>query len=256
MKKLLAIAIVSLCAPFGAHAAEQVVQLFACELQDGKTMENVWALADSFREGMASLESSDEGAGAFLWTSFRGATPYDYIMGFTNSSLVDMTAGLSSYYSSGIGAGLDAQFQATGNCISGIMFSEQIKNGVIGNTGDRQPDAMVEAFGCTLNKGADMDDVEDAAEYFVEQVEDLNSEATNTYEAYLWTPYRGGTGQIDFMWVGNYADPTTWAQGETDYYESKQGQAADARFNKISTCGSSLWTGYWITPPAGGPAAQ
>lgn len=256
MKKLLATTIFALCAPFGAHAAEQVAQLFACKLQDGKTMENVWALADAFREGMSSLESSDEGSAAFLWTSFRGATPYDYIMGFTNSSLNEMVSGLSRYYSSGIGAGLDAQFGATGDCISAIMFSEQIKNGVIGNTGDRELDAVVETFGCTINKGSDMGDINDAAEYWLEQVAELNSEATNKYEAYLWTPYRGGTGEIDFMWVGNYPDHVAWAQGESDYYASKQGKAADARFNKISKCGSSLWNGYWIMPPAGGPAAQ
>jgi len=257
MKKLIAAAFLTICIPLASHAQEPAaVQLFACKLQPGKTMANVWALADAFNAGMAKLENTDEGAAAFLWTSFRGATPYDYIMGFVNSSLKDMVTGLSSYYSSGIGAALDAQFVATGDCISGIMFSEQIKNGVIGNTGDHELDAVVETFGCTINSGSDMDDINAASQYWLEQVKAINSEATNKYEAYLWTPYRGGTGEIDFMWVGNYPDYATWAQGETDYYASKQGQAAEERFAKVSTCGSALWNGYWITPPTGGPSAQ
>lgn len=260
MRKIAAVAILVLCAPFGVQAQEQaaepaVIQLFACKLQDGKTMENVWGLADAFRNGINSLESNDEGAAAFLWTSFRGATPYDYIMGFVNSNLKSMVEALSNYYSSGVGAGLDAQFGATGDCISAIVFSEQIKNGDIGNTGDHELDAVVETFGCTINQGSDMDDIRSASQFWLEQVMALNSAATNGYEAYLWTPYRGGTGQSDFMWVGNYRDYAAWAQGDTEYYASKQGQAADARFNKVSTCGSALWNGYWIVPPAAGPSA-
>ena len=256
MKKLFVITMLGICSAFSVQAQEQqVVQLFACTLQDGKTIDDVWSLVDNFRVGISSLENTDEGSGSFLWTSFRGATPYDYILGFTNSSLNDMVAGLDSYYSSGVGAPLDAQFAATGDCMSVISFSEQIRNGTIGNTGDRELDAVVELFACTINEGSDMGDIDDATEYWLEQVSDLDSEATNQYEAYIWTPYRGGTGQADFLWVGNYPDLATWAQGETDYNSSKQGQNAEARFAKVSTCNSSLWMGYWIIPPTGGPSA-
>ena len=135
MRKIFAIAILTVCTAFSVQAqAQQALQLFACTLQDGKTIDDVWALADAFREGTTSLENTDEASTSFLWTPFRGASPYDYIMGFMNSNLIDMVGALSTYYSSGIGAGLDDQFGATGDCISAIMFSEQIKNGVIGNS--------------------------------------------------------------------------------------------------------------------------
>ncbi|MDH3641236.1 MAG: hypothetical protein OES38_04025, partial [Gammaproteobacteria bacterium] len=108
----------------------------------------------------------------------------------------------------------------------------------------------------TINKGSDMDDIDDAVDYWRGQVEKLNSPAANQFEGYQWTPYRGGTGDIDFMFVGNYPDAATWAQGETDYMGSKEGQAADERLQKVSTCNSSMWTGYWIVPPAAGPTAE
>jgi hypothetical protein len=117
---------------------------------------------------------------------------------------------------------------------------------------DRELDAVVETFGCTINEGSDKGDIDDAVDFWNKQVADLNSDALNSYEAYLWTPYRGGTGPMDFMWVGNYQDLATWAQGETDYNASEQGQAAEARFAQVSTCGSALWNGYWIVPPAAG----
>lgn len=256
MKKLVTATILALCAS-GAYAQDtQPIQIFACKLNHGKTMSNVMALAEAYRSAWPMLNNRDEGAGAFVWTSFREASPYDYIVGFINSSLKDMVAGLQNYYGSGLGAGLDARFTDTGDCISAIVFSEQIKDGVIGQTADDQPDAVVETFSCNFNDDADMDDVVAAEEYWRNQVADLNSDAVNKFEAYRWTPYRGGTGQADFMWVGNYPDLDTWALGEEAYQASKQGQAADERLQKVSTCISGLWAGYWIVPPAAGPTAE
>ena len=247
----------AVCAAAGVHAQEaQPIQVFACELKDGQTMDNVMSLAEAYRAAWPMMDVADEGSGAFLWTSFREGTPYDYIVGFINSSLVDLTNSLESYYGSGLGAGLDAQFQATGDCVSAVVFSEQIKNGNIGQTADDQPDAMVETFACTLNEGSDIDDVIAAEDYWRGRVEALNSPAVNQFEAYRWTHYRGGTGQSDFTWVGNYPDMATWAQGETDWLGSKEGQAADERIARVSTCVTGLWLGYWIVPPAVGPTAQ
>jgi hypothetical protein len=214
------------------------------------------ALADAYRTAWPAFDSPDEGAGAFVWTSFREGSDYDYIIGFINTSMSDMVASLQNYYGSGLGVGLDAQFGALGECDSAIVFSEQIKDGTIGQTGDDQIDAVVETFACNFKDGSDMEDVEAAEEYWRGQLSDLNSAAVNKFEAYRWTPYRGGNGQVDFMWVGNYPDLATWAQGEEDYMGSKQGQAADERIQKVSTCVSGVWGGYWIVPPAVGPTAE
>lgn len=257
MKRIFAVVALTICACSGVQAQEgQPIQLFACELNEGKTIDNVMALADAYRAAWPMMNISDEGSGAFVWTSFREATPYDYIVGFINSSLEDMSDSLQSYYGSGLGEGLDAQFIETGDCVSGIVFSEQIRNGTIGQTGDDQADAFVGAFSCTINEGSDMDDVIAAEEYWRGRVDALNSPAVNQYEAYRWTNYRGGTGESDFTWVGNYPDMATWASGESDWLGSSEGQAADARIERVTTCGSSLWLGYWIVPPTAGPTAE
>jgi hypothetical protein len=256
LRKLLSITVLALYAATGAYAQDsQATQVFACKLKEGQTVENVMSLAEAYRAAWPSMNQEDQGAGAFVWTAFREGTPYDYILGFLNSSLPDMAAGLASYYDSGVGAGLDAQFGETGDCDSAIVLSEQVRNGVIGNTGDAEADALVEAFSCKINPGADMDDVKAATAFWNKQVAALDSKAVNQYEAYLWTVLRGGNGQADFMWVGNYPDFATWAQGSADYVTSKQGQAAQARFDKVTTCVSGLWSGFWIVPPAAGPTA-
>jgi len=41
----------------------------------------------------------------------------------------------------------------------------------------------------------------------------------------------------------------SFGRGMRDYMNAKEGQAADARFEKISTCRSGLWQGYWLLYP-------
>lgn len=258
MKRLLTTIVFLTFAASGAAAQDaQVVQAFACKLHDGKTMSNVMALADSYREAWPAMGIKDPGGGAFVWTPFREGSPYDYIVGFTNTDLNAMVAGLTSYYGSGRGAGLDAEFAATGECDSLIAFSEQIRQG--GGVPDRagdQPDAIVEVFSCKLNPGSDMGDIAAAEDFWRKQLVSLDSAALKNFEAFRWTPHRGGNGTADFLWVGNSPDLATWAQGETDYLGSKQGQAAEARFAKTSTCVNGLWNGYWIVAPTTGPTAD
>jgi hypothetical protein len=241
----------------GAYAQDsQIVQAFACNLEDGKTNADVMALADAYRKAWPEMNQQDPMAGAFVWTSFREGSPYDYIVGFLNSDQKTMVAGLESYYASG-GAELDAQFAATGDCDATIMFTEQIRDGggVPDVAGDG-PDAVVETFSCKLNPGSDFGDIEAAEAYWRKQLTEIGSEGHKNFEAFRWTPYRGGTGQSDFFWVGNSPDLATWAQGEMDYLGSKQGQAAEARFAKSSTCVSGMWSGYWIVAPTAGPTAE
>ncbi len=95
-----------------------------------------------------------------------------------------------------------------------------------------------------------------ASDFLNKQIDAIGSAALSQYESYMWTPYRGGTGNWDFLWVGNHSNLSTWAQADTDYYGSKEGQAAEERFQKISTCTNSMWGGYWIVPPAEGPTAE
>ena len=258
MKRLLTLAVLSIFAASTAFAQEsQVVQVFACKLRDGKTMANVTSLADSFREAWPAMNDKDPGAGAFVWTPFREGSPYDYVFGFINTDQKTMVAGLNGYYESGRGAGLDAQFVETGDCDSVIVFSEEIRTG--GGIPDKQgnqPDAVVELFSCTINQGFGMADIRAANDFWRKQLAELGSAALSKYEAFLWTPHRGGTGRSDFLWVGNTPDLASWAQGDIDYLGSKQGQAADARFTKVSKCVSSMWAGSWIVAPKAGPTAE
>ncbi len=234
-----------------AQEASGVLQLFACNLAPGKTYENVWSTLEMTRQNVdRSAPGYDPGFGIFIWTPFRQATGYDYIWGILNTELGVMAAGARNYVESGNAALMGPRYAALGSCDATVVFFDQLTQGEVGSGEDRVADAAVETFSCTLREGSDLDDVIEASAFWQKQVEKINSPALNRYRGSLLRLFRGGTGEADFGWVGNYPDWESFAQGFDDYIGSKEGQAADARFNAVSRCRSALWNGYWIIEPA------
>jgi hypothetical protein len=251
MKKLL-IALI-LCVGAGtAYAQQGVLQIFACNAAEGKNADNVWSTLETLASlAKANREELEPGFGIFLWTRYRGYSAYDFIFGVTNSDLASMAETSNTYVTSGNAAFMGPRFEDLGDCDSSIVFTEQLAEGVVG-TGDddRQLDAFVETFTCSINEGSDMDDVRSAAKFWQEQIAKIDSPELNKYEAFLLTPFRGTRPGLDFAWLGTSPDLTSMAAGATAYYGSKEGQAADERLQKVSTCQNALWAGYWLLTPA------
>jgi hypothetical protein len=253
MKKA-ALLLCSLLGCTGLGAAEQPLvlspdagQVFACTLAEGKTMDNVWVSMDALAK---FPREQDPEFNIFLWTQMRGAYPYDFILGVNNGDMVKMAEGFTQVVTR---PGWDAwaqDFGDTANCISGVIKSEQIRAGTLGTTAGRTPVAVVEkTFACNYREGSSPADVGPVMDYFKANYEKVDSAAAKTYSAWLWYPYRGTSGEWDFMFVGANPDFKTWAQSAVDYDATKVGQAIDAKFGAISTCKTALWSGYWIVPP-------
>ena len=254
MRKIVALTVLPLIFLAGAaKAAEEasagVVQVFGCHLQEGKTPDNVWGLMDALAAPGDGAGPTDPAFGLFLWAPYRGATEYDFVFGVLNSDLEAMAAASTSYANSARGRADNRIWADTvSSCDSAIMTSTQLADGSIGMEAGRSVDAVVETFSCAINDGSDMDDVDSALSYWQAQLPKIESTALNDYEAYKWTPIRGGTGS-DFIFVGNAASLQSWATGTSDYDSSSEGQAADERFFNHSSCTNQMWMGYWIVVP-------
>ena len=254
MKNVFRLTLLSLLLAAGSlRAAETssppVVQVFGCSLHESASYDSVWSVMDILGGSVSEDTMNDPAFGIFLWTPFRGVSDLDFIFGVINSNLAAMGQGLAEYLSSPTSQIVSARLASIADCGSGIMFTEPAADGEVGMTADREVDALVEAFACRYREDADADDRADAVKYYQGQMEKLGSAALDKYGANIWTPYRGGPGTADFYWIGTYPDLATWVQGETDYVTSKEGAAADARFNDMSQCNSSLWAGYWVYAP-------
>ena len=104
-----------------------------------------------------------------------------------------------------------------------------------------QAPEIIEGFGCTFLEGKGMDDLNDAVEFYQSTISRIKSPEFHKMGSVLWLPYRG-SGGVDFVWINNNVTLSEWGKATAAYDSSKEGQAADAKFAEMSTCGSGLAT--------------
>lgn len=113
-----------------------------------------------------------------------------------------------------------------------------------------------EVYNCKFINGAGMKELMSARDYLVEQSAKVG---LGDLEAFIWTPYKVSGYSGDFLWFSNHADLAAFGTAANTYTTSKEGQAVQARFDKIVECDTSvsmreqIYTGSEelnITPPA------
>ena len=107
---------------------------------------------------------------------------------------------------------------------------------------------VIDTFRCNYTAGKGAGDLTNAISFWNQQMDKLESEAMKQYSAWLITPVRSSL-PYDFYWLGVSPNFTNWTQGNTDYAMSKEGQAAEERFAKMSRCTSAAWTPEQIFGP-------
>ncbi|MCZ6501401.1 MAG: hypothetical protein O6945_02680 [Gammaproteobacteria bacterium] len=114
--------------------------------------------------------------------------------------------------------------------------------------------AVVEGFRCDFTGNNDAKDLDSAVSFWQSQMEKIDSPDLKNYFAAVLTPIRSNN-TADFYWLGAHANLNAFARGNAAYMASEAGQAANARFQKISTCVSNLFFSenlYQGTPPQEG----
>ncbi len=114
--------------------------------------------------------------------------------------------------------------------------------------------AVTEVFRCDFTGNNDAEDLDSAVSYWQSQLEKIDSPDLKNYFAAVLMPIRSNN-TADFYWLGATQNLNAWARGNAAYMASDAGQAADARFQKISTCVSNLFFSeniYQGTPPGEG----
>jgi hypothetical protein len=93
-----------------------------------------------------------------------------------------------------------------------------------------------EVYACNYINGADRDDLMSARDNLVKQLDKIDIKL-NTY---LWTPMTGTNGEIDILWQNHYENLNAFGAVSDKYTRSPEGQSAQAKFDDIIKCTSSL----------------
>jgi hypothetical protein len=119
------------------------------------------------------------------------------------------------------------------------MLIAAVLLGVFGLTSQANAqETMGEVFICDFDDGQGMDDLLSAKDFYLKQAAKADA---RTPPAFVWTPVKGG-GDYDFLWFNYYQSAIDYGTTTDAWAASSDIQAALERFNKVSTCRSSLFT--------------
>ena len=230
---------------FGASAAETgpVREYYACNFKDGKGVDDLLAARDRLVEEIAKIGSADlSNQVSFLWTPIKGSTGYDFIWFDMAENMNAMGRAFDAFGNSGAPAVMDPIFQSLSECSStGIVTHDQIFEATE-DFGGEGP-IVVESFACNFHPGKGVADARAAVETWQKAVEGLG--IYQSYSAFMQTPVISGTGR-DLYYFAVHANMTDYAARTSAYRSSKAGMAADAGFDDVQRCDSSLWNGQII----------
>ena len=112
---------------------------------------------------------------------------------------------------------------------------------------------VVEAFTCNYNEGNGPTDLDAAIKFWNAQIDKIDNDALNGYNAGVLTPLRANL-EGDFIWIGGAGNLNVTAAALSASTNTKEGQAATARFAEVADCDSNL---YFSTPVyAGTPPGE
>ncbi len=227
-----------------AHGADTgpLAETFRCTFNEGKDIDDLWAAADYFNKEADEIGSADLNAyfGAVL-VPFRASMDGDYGWIGYWPSLKGMARGLKAYYG-GKGEEADQRFADVAKCQSGLWLRTPILENYPED--DATPEAdVVELYGCTLNAGATMTDVEAAEQTYAGP----NADAPIATER--WTPLYATT-EVDLIYLVAHADLDAFTSFQAGWLTSTEGQASSAKFNEVMDCQAGVYTGRIIRSPA------
>jgi NifU-like protein involved in Fe-S cluster formation len=229
-----------------AVAAESVPvrEFYACNLQPGKTMDDVMAIRDALEEVIE--EAGDEDLSnrvSFLWTPVKTNGEIDFLWFDMHADMNAMARADAAFEAAG-GPDVIGQMAAeTVDCGSGIVTHETIAQGSVPFAANGEGPALVQSFVCTLHPGKTLDDARGAVKNWQKVIADLGG--YDNYAAYLQTPVISSS-SADLYYFEVHQNLQDLARRFTAYGNSKAGQDADRRFNSVHRCNAALWAGEVI----------
>jgi hypothetical protein len=99
---------------------------------------------------------------------------------------------------------------------------------------------VLQAYSCNYAKGKGPKDLASAVSFWQSQMDKIDSKDMKNYFCATLTPISANS-DADFFWLGGSPNLNSFARGGEAYSSSEAGQAADARFDKMSSCKSNLF---------------
>jgi hypothetical protein len=231
-----------------AQAAEDIgpiVESFACTLNAGKDMDDLWSAVDFWNKQMDKIDEDvlDGYFAAIVWP-LRANIPADFYWIGSTPTLTAMGQGLSAYLNSPAGQAGDARINEVASCKGNTFVQQTLHDGFPEE--DATPDFdVVELYGCTMRHGGSA-----AASKAADDDLTAKAAAEGTAVAiYRWQPFFANT-PFDLVYLSAYEDLPSWAAVNRTWLTSAEGQANAALYAQAMDCETGIFAGRVIRRPA------
>jgi hypothetical protein len=218
-------------------ASPPATELYGCNFQDGKDMEDLQKVIDFYSENRAKIGSSElMKMGSNVWTQYRGSSPYDIVWANAGLTLEELGKANLAYDSSKEGQTAEARFNEVIDCgASGIVVNEVLfQDGELGL--QQGGEVLVESYACQLYPGKTLEDSDAAIAVWKGPF----SRAVDGPALVLRrTPIM--MGEIDLMYLGVWQNIAQFTAVASSFAQDPEAATSNRLFSDAHRCQSGLW---------------
>lgn len=232
----------------GQAAGQAVVEGFGCNLNDGKTMDDLMEVAEHYASRRSSIDSDAlQKMRSVVWTPVRGSVDVDLVWFNSNLSYSEWGEAADALAGTDVGQEILARFNTVITCEgSGLSANEVLFTNDTPFEDDGQ--VMIESYRCSLNPGKTLADSDKAIDAWRPAFEKAVQNAGVSSFVARRTPIISGTG-FDLSYLGVWDDAATFAAVNEALMEDPDNRS-DPLFAAAHRCQSALFTGQVVVQPA------
>ncbi len=228
-----------------AADAPIVREVYVCNLNDGKDMDDLMAARDFYLKQME--KGGQEANTAFVWTPLKAFVDFDFLWFNNSPDLVTYGRQLDTFLGSAEGQASMDRFNSVATCQSGLAMRRQFFQAPGEFSGDPDSGAIISSARCNFREGHGQDDVDDLLDHAAQVLGSLGLE--NGMLAFATQPITQGANSPDLFLYTVQGTMEDWASTNMGIQASPGGPSLGRHFNTILDCRQSLFAGQQVVSP-------
>ena len=231
-----------------APPPQLVAETFACNYKEGKDWDDKskardYMVAQIDKAGLKKVTGRH-------WTQKKGMAPVDTVWFDIHENIAAFTAASDAWDASGIGKGVNAQFDKVEDCTAGLSvirpFHQQQDDGEDDEGDDT---SLVANLACTFKQGNGFDHMPDLARHMGSVMASFGADGPGF--AAVRQPITRGPDFPDLFIFSVFDDMTHWGKYVAQLFGTDAGQRMRNHMDMVLDCNFSLWDSQVVVTPDG-----
>ncbi len=225
-----------------AHAADWAYEVYICDFNEGKGMEDMLEARDFYLERAAA--AGREPPTAYIWTPYRGNVDFDLLWFNVFDTLTAWGEEMDWDETWDDLNAVMARFNEVAKCRASISHA----TGITGSSETTQitPPSLIENWACNLKHGIRARDLDDLYGHLRSAVAQFDW--GNEVFMFASSPISPGETSKDVYITAVHDGPGQFARRETEFLGSEAGQSVLNHINSLLDCNVAFFNGWRVVP--------